>query len=120
MSAEIQSFPAYVSSIKGHLVPRPDGGGRSYFGARISSAAERAAGAETIVWDTDQVVPLTAIFLASFPLELPGWLRSGALRKRTHEDYVAWLELERARDEAEQAEQAAAKAAAEAKDAEAK
>lgn len=92
------NFVLFVRSVGGHLVSRPDRDGLTYFGARVSTFEEREKGAENIVWDTDQVIPLTDVFKATFPRELAEWLHSGALLKVDATAYEAWLKLEEKRD----------------------
>jgi hypothetical protein len=90
-------FARYVSSVEGRLVSRWDANGSS-FGARVATAAERAEGAEAIVWDTECVVPLTAAFCARYDRELRNALKHRDLVERTREDWLAWLQLEEARE----------------------
>lgn len=95
--APADPFVRFVSSVEGRLVARWDAQGSS-FGARVSTRAEREAGAEHIYWDTDCVVPLTAPFCAKYDRELRNAIRGGDLRERSREDWLAWLKLEEQRE----------------------
>jgi hypothetical protein len=90
-------FVRFVSSVEGRLVSRWDAQGSS-FGARVATAAERAEGAEPIVWDTECVVPLTAPFCAKYDRELRNALKHGDLVERSRADWEAWLKAEEARE----------------------
>lgn len=103
-------FVRYVSAVEGRLVTRWDSL-TSYFGARRSSAEERKAGAEPIVWDLEQVVPLTDAFCRRFDKELRQALRNQDLKERTEQDYRTWLGTLEKREKARDAELAKAKAA---------
>jgi hypothetical protein len=98
------TFAKYVSAVEGRLVSRWDAGPHSYIGARVTSMAERATGAEPIVWDTAVVLPLTAEFCQRFERELRDAIRNGDLIERSAAEYQGWLQVEKKRDE----EQAAA------------
>jgi hypothetical protein len=91
-------FALYVSAIAGQLVPRPGSDGRDYFGARVTSPEDRLKGAEAVVWDEDRVIPITPEVAASNIREFGRWFANGSLKKRTAEDYTAWLKLEEKRE----------------------
>lgn len=95
--AAAPQFAIYVSSVKGRLVSRWDAPS-SCFGARITTADERAAGADPIIWDEECVVPLLASFVARYDRELRNAFRNGDLLKRTAGDHAAWLRLEEQRE----------------------
>jgi hypothetical protein len=95
--AAAPQFVRYVSCVKGRLVSRWDAPS-ACFGARVSTFPEREAGAESIVWDEDCVIPLTAQFCARFDRELRNAVRNGDLRERKAEDHAAWLKLEETRE----------------------
>lgn len=105
-------FVAFVRSVEGRLVGRWDVGSAHYFGARLGSNDERAAD-QPIVWDTEQVIPLTQEFVVRFGRELGRALRLGDLLKATEPEYTAWLAIEAKRDETAEAERKTAKAPAE-------
>jgi hypothetical protein len=92
-------FVKFVRAVEGRLVSRWDVGPTQYFGARLGTPEERADG-KAIIWDTDVVIPLMAPFVARFTRELTKAVRHGDLKVATEEEYRAWLEVEKARDDA--------------------
>jgi hypothetical protein len=114
-----QKFALFVSAAKGHLVSRPDGGGREYFGATVTPAEQRTSGAEPVVWDEERVFPILPAVAERHSREFSRWFRTGALSKRTEEDWKKWvvadakreeerdIELKKAADEAKKAADAA-------------
>jgi hypothetical protein len=113
----------FVSCVSGRLCSRP-GSPHAYIGARLTTAAERAEGAEPLVWDEAAVVPFSLAEFQLYERDLRGAVRRGDLVERTAEDFAAWgkVQVEReAKREAElakaakEAEAAAKKAEAEAK-----
>jgi hypothetical protein len=113
----------FVSPVAGRLVSRP-GAPHAYVGARLTSAEERAAGAEPFVWDPAAVVPFSRVEFARYERELSGAVRRGDLVARKLEDFEAWTKVQETRETERLAALKATedKAAAEAKraDAEAK
>lgn len=101
-------FVRFVSPVKGRLVSRWDAPG-TLIGARLTTAAERATGAEPIIWDEELVLPLTDAFCRRFDKELRRALANGDLKKRKREDYESWLKAEAKRE----ADRAVARRAAE-------
>ena len=90
-------FVRFVSSVPGRLVTRWDNPATP-IGARVSTAEERTAGAEPIVWDEERVTPFTADFAARFDRELRGAFARGDLVERQRADWEAWTELEQKRE----------------------
>lgn len=97
------AIATYIRSVEGRLVPR--WGTSQFFGARVTSDAERAKGAERIVWDTERVYAITVAFETAHPRELRQAMKNGDLKPSTKEEFDAW-QVKRAK-----AEEAAAKAA---------
>lgn len=111
-----QKFALFVSAVAGHLVARPNSDGREYFGALVSSPDDRAKGAESVVWDEQRVIPILPADAARFVREFARHFRSGALKKRTEEEWEIWQGIETKREDKRDADrEEAAKKAAEAK-----
>lgn len=90
-------FVRFVRAVEGRLVSRWDVGPTHYFGARLGTPAERADG-KSIIWNTEQVIPLTAEFVARFPRELAKAIRHGDLEEVKADAYAAWIEHEEKQD----------------------
>lgn len=107
--AEVQ-FVRFVQPVKGRLVSRWDAP-ESYIGARFTSEAERAAGAEAVEWNEALVLPLTREFCDRYLRELRKALKNGDLKEVDEAAYRAWLAVEGEREAAKvkALEEAAAK-----------
>jgi hypothetical protein len=108
-------FVKFVRSVEGRLVGRWDAGPYHYFGARLGSNEERAED-KPIIWDTQQVIPLTQEFVIRFGRELGRALRHGDLKVASEAEYTAWLAVDERREAAADAKRKAtapAEAAAE-------
>jgi hypothetical protein len=97
----------FVSPVAGRLVSRP-GAPHAYVGARLTTAAERADGAEPFVWDLETVVPFSAPEFQRYERELRAAVRRGDLLERTPEDFAAWGKAQEQREAKREAELAKA------------
>jgi hypothetical protein len=89
----------FVSPVAGRLVSRP-GAPHAYIGARITTAEERAEGAEPFVWDLETVVPFSAPEFQRYERELRAAVRRGDLVARSAEDFTAWGKAQEQREAA--------------------
>jgi hypothetical protein len=76
-------FSKYVSSVQGRLVNRWDT--KSLIGAVRNPDG-------SVTWDTEQITPLPAEFVATYGGELRQCLVGGDLVERTEEQYQSYLE----------------------------
>jgi len=89
-------FAIYVSAVRGHLVPR--WGTNESFGVSKGPSDE-----EPFVWDESRVYPITEAKYREFRIEFDAAISTGALKRRTAEDFGAYQSALAEREKAEAA-----------------